>query len=149
MAERFVKLIPCLPTYRVNVKAAEQAAEALRRLVRAEEITVRQTERPEFVDCGGALTEIRCPKCGAALDLDWWGGVMDRMYRESHFFLLEETMPCCGKTVNFNNLRYVRPCGFSCLEFTLREPEGEAGKEAADLLSERFGVLFRQVEARV
>lgn len=149
MSEHLVKLIPYLPTYRTNVKAAEQAVSALSRLVDAEEITFRQSEQPEFVDCGSALAEIRCPKCGAVLDFDWWGGVMDRMYAESHFFILEETMPCCGKTVNFNNLRYTQPCGFSCLEFTLRDPKTEVGKEATDLLSERFGLLFRKVETRL
>ena len=149
MSEHFVKLIPCLPTYRTNVKAAEQAVEALGRLVRAEGVAFRQSERPELVDCGAPPEEIRCPRCGAPVDRAWWGKAMERMYQESHFFILEETMPCCGRTVNFNDLRYVPACGFSCLEFILRGPEGDAGREAADLLSERFGVLFRQVEARV
>ena len=67
MSDHIVTLIPCLHTYRTNVQRAEAAVEALLHLVEAEEITFRQSERPEFVDCGAALSEVRCPRCGALL----------------------------------------------------------------------------------
>lgn len=147
MAEHLVKLIPCLHTYRTNVNRAAAAVEALKKVVEAEEITFRQTDQPEFVDCGSDLSKIRCPKCGAPLAREWWLDEMERMYQEDHFFVLEREMPCCEKTANFNQLHYEAPCGFSCLEFIIRNPEGPVGKEAVDALSERFGLLFRKVEA--
>lgn len=112
MSDHIVTLIPCLHTYRTNVQRAEAAVEALRHLVEAEEITFRQSERPEFVDCGAALSEVRCPRCGALLPMDWWREKMEEMYQADHFFILEQELPCCGKTVSFNQLRYSRPCGF-------------------------------------
>ncbi|MGN1008967.1 MAG: hypothetical protein ACI4PV_08465 [Butyricicoccus sp.] len=147
MSEHIVKLIPYLHTYRTNVKNAEAAVEVLKKLVEADEITFRQSEQPEFSDCGENLTEIRCPRCGALLPMDWWSEKMDEMHAADHFFILEQDMPCCGKSVSFNNLRYEAPCGFSCLEFTIRNPRNEVGKEVIDNLSERFGLLFRKVES--
>ena len=146
MSEQIVQLIPCMHTYRTNVKHAEAAVEALKKLVEADEITFRQSDLPEFVSCGEDLTEIRCPRCGALLNPDWWGEKMDAMSAADHFFILEQDLPCCGKTVSFNQLRYHAPCGFSCLEFTIRNPKGEVGKEVLDHLGERFGMLFRKVE---
>ena len=80
MSEHIVKLIPYLHTYRTNVKNAEAAVEALKKLVEADEITFRQSAQPEFADCGESLTEIRCPRCGAPLPMDWWKEKMDEMY---------------------------------------------------------------------
>lgn len=146
MSDHIVTLIPCLHTYRTNVQRAEAAVEALRHLVEAEEITFRQSERPEFVDCGTALSEVRCPRCGALLPMDWWREKMEEMYQADHFFILEQELPCCGKTVSFNQLHYSRPCGFSCLAFLLRNPKAPVGQEVVDQLSERFGLLFRKIE---
>ena len=71
---------------------------------------------------------------------------MEEMYQADHFFILEQDLPCCGKTVSFNQLRYSRPCGFSCLAFLLRNPKVPVGQEVVDQLSERFGLLFRKIE---
>lgn len=149
MAEHIVKLIPCLHTYRTNARAAEATVAALKKAVPAEEITFLQTDRPEFVDCGNALEEISCPRCGAAVDMEWWSEKMDEMYRSDHFLVLEQEMPCCGKSVSFDRLRYRARCGFSSLCFLIREPKDAVGKEAEELLGERFGISFRRVDAWV
>lgn len=149
MAEHLVKFIPCLHTYRTNSRAAEAAAAALKNLTAADEATFSQTNAPEFVDCGTAPTRICCPRCGAELELDWWRGAMEARYAADHFFVLEEEMPCCGKMVSLNQLRYQPACGFSTLVFTLRNPRENVEKEATDLLSERFGMLFRRVNMRL
>ena len=72
---------------------------------------------------------------------------MDEHYKSDHFFVLEEDMPCCSKTVSLNDLRYEAPWGFASLCFTVRDPEEAVGQEAVECLSERFGILFRTVEA--
>lgn len=149
MSEHIVKLIPRLHTYRTNVKSAQAAVAALQRSVEADEITFRQSDKPEFVDCGANLSEIRCPRCGAVLPMDWWSGKMDASYEADHFFVLEQELPCCGKTVSLNDLQYTMPCGFSCLEFTIRNPKGAVGQEVLEQLGERFGLLFRKVEAHL
>ncbi len=146
MSDHIVKLIPCMHTYRTNVNAGEAAVAALERIVEADEITFAQPDNPEFVDCGSNLKQIRCPRCGAEVDRTWWAEKMKEMDAQDHFFILEQEMPCCGKTVSFNNLRYDAPCGFSTMMFTIRNPKSEVGEEATNALSERFGLLFRKVE---
>ena len=115
--------------------------------MKAEEISFFQSGQVEFFDCGSALNHISCPRCGAAVPLDWWQQKMDEHYKSDHFFVLEEDMPCCSKTVSLNDLRYEAPCGFASLCFTVRDPEEAVGQEAVECLSERFGILFQTVEA--
>ena len=147
MSELLVRLIPRLHTYRTNEASARAAVLALQKCVKAEEISFFQSGQVEFFDCGSALNHISCPRCGAAVPLDWWQQKMDEHYKSDHFFVLEEDMPCCSKTVSLNDLRYEAPCGFASLCFTVRDPEEAVGQEAVECLSERFGILFRTVEA--
>ena len=147
MSEHLVRLIPRLHTYRTNEASARAAVLALQKCVKAEEISFFQSGQVEFFDCGSALNHISCPRCGAAVPLDWWQQKMDEHYKSDHFFVLEEDMPCCSKTVSLNDLRYEAPCGFASLGFTVRDPEDAVGQEAVECLSERFGILFRTVEA--
>ena len=147
MSEHLVRLIPRLHTYRTNDASARAAVLALQNCVKAEEISFFQSGQVEFFDCGSALNHISCPRCGAAVPLDWWQQKRDEHYKSDHFFVLEEDMPCCSKTVSLNDLRYEAPCGFASLCFTVRDPEEAVGQEAVECLSERFGILFRTVEA--
>ena len=147
MSEHLVRLIPRLHTYRTNEASARAAVLALQKCVKAEEISFFQSGQVEFFDCGSALNHISCPRCGAAVPLDWWQQKMDEHYKSDHFFVLEEDMPCCSKTVSLNDLRYEAPGGFASLCFTVRDPEEAVGQEAVECLSERFGILFRTVEA--
>lgn len=147
MSEHLVRLIARLHTYRTNEASARAAVLALQKCVKAEEISFFQSDQVEFFDCGSALNHISCPRCGAAVPLDWWQQKMDEHYKSDHFFVLEEDMPCCSKTVSLNDLRYEAPCGFASLCFTVRDPEEAVGQEAVECLSERFGILFRTVEA--
>ena len=147
MSEHLVRLIPRLHTYRTNEASARAAVLALQKCVKAEEISFFQSGQVEFFDCGSALNHISCPRCGVAVPLDWWQQKMDEHYKSDHFFVLEEDMLCCSKTVSLNDLRYEAPCGFASLCFTVRDPEETVGQEAVECLSERFGILFRTVEA--
>ena len=147
MSEHLVRLIPRLHTYRTNEASARAAVLALQKCVKAEEISFFPSGQVEFVDCGSALNHLSCPRCGAAVPRDRGQQKMDEHYKSDHFFVLEEDMPCCSKTVSLNDLRYEAPCGFASLCFTVRDPEEAVGQEAVECLSERFGILFRTVEA--
>lgn len=147
MADYYVKLIPCMHTYRTNEKNAAAAVEMLKTMVEADEITFRQSDEVQFVDCGDMLESITCPRCGAPVALDWWKEKMEEMRQRDHFFILEQEMPCCGREVSFNQLRYEAPCGFSSLEFTIRNPKTPVNGEVIDRLSQQFGLLLRKVEA--
>lgn len=90
MSEHLVRLIPRLHTYRTNEASARAAVLALQKCVKAEEISFFQSGQVEFFDCGSALNHISCPRCGAAVPLDWWQQKMDEHYKSDHFFVLED-----------------------------------------------------------
>ena len=145
MPDHFVRLIPCIHTYRTNENSARAAVELLKTLVEAEEVAFCQRDSAAFVGCG-APERIVCPRCGAAVDRAWWREKLEEMERRDHFFILEQEMPCCGKEVSFNQLKYEPACGFSALEFTIKNPKTPVTQEVIDRLSGQFGLLFRKVE---
>jgi hypothetical protein len=150
MKKKFTALLPCIHTYRVNVRLLEEAARQLRQTIEAEEVTYFQTDHTHVSFFGDmdALREIHCPRCGAPIEIAWWRGEMEHMEREDHYFVLERTLPCCGKAVSFNDLRYDPPCGFASLAFLLRAPVGDLNG-ATRMLSDRFGLPFRAVDTMV
>lgn len=145
MPDHFVRLIPCIHTYRTNENSARAAVELLKTLVEAEEVSFCQRSSAAFVG-SGAPERIVCPRCGAAVDRAWWREKLEEMERRDHFFILEQEMPCCGKEVSFNQLKYEPLCGFSALEFTIKNPKAPVTQEVIDRLSGQFGLLFRKVE---
>ena len=145
MPDHFVRLIPCIHTYRTNENSARAAVELLKTLVEAEEVSFCQRSSAAFVG-SGAPERIVGPRCGAAVDRAWWREKLEEMERRDHFFILEQEMPCCGKEVSFNQLKYEPLCGFSALEFTIKNPKAPVTQEVIDRLSGQFGLLFRKVE---
>ena len=144
MPDHFVRLIPCIHTYRTNENSARAAVELLKTLVEAEEVSFCQRSSAAFVG-SGAPARIVCPRCGAAVDRAWWREKLEEMERRDHFFILEQEMPCCGKEVSFNQLKYEPLCGLSALEFTIKNPKTPVTHEVIDRLSGQFGLLFRKV----
>lgn len=147
MADHYVRLIPCMHTYRTGEAGAEAAVEMLKKMVEADEITFRQSDKVQFVHGGNMPEKIICPRCGAPVAQNWWQEKMEEMEQGDHFFILEQEMPCCGREVSFNQLRYEEPCGFSFLEFIIKNPKTPVDREVIDRLSQQFGLLFRKVEA--
>ena len=122
MPEYVCKLIPQDPDLRISRLRMLAARSWLRTNVQSDEMICRLSEMPKFVDCGGNLEKIRCPICGAEVPMDWWQEAMDTAEKNS-FRELHVTIPCCGKETDLNGLLYEFPCGFSCVELDILNPQ--------------------------
>ena len=82
MSDCITKIIPVSPYSHIAPQIVQEAEKYLAANFSAEDITSVLYDTPAFIDCGGNLEEIKCPICGAALDFDWWGEVMDKATRK-------------------------------------------------------------------
>ena len=144
MPDHFVRLIPCIHTYRTNENSARAAVELLKTLVRRRKSPFASgTAPPRGLRRAGAH---RLPPLRRGGGPRLVAGKAEEMERRDHFFILEQEMPCCGKEVSFNQLKYEPACGFSALELTIKNPKTPVTQEVIDRLSGQFGLLFRKVE---
>jgi hypothetical protein len=130
MSDDLLRWIPVEPTFVPAEDAAMRAVEWLRaRAPGADEVTSRVTEEIELVDCGGNLERIECPRCGAELDVEWWGEAMATA-AEMSFRDRSVEMPCCDETVDLAALRYEAPQGFA--RFVLEARNAGIGMPTAE-----------------
>lgn len=150
MSDFIYRIIPVDPLFSLSPAGAEEGRALLRMHLPADEITVHISETPEFVDCGGELTAIRCPICGANLDFDWWGAAMDTACTDTRFTELSIVLPCCGNHSSLALLSYDWPCGFSCVRFDCRNPTDPSVLQTAlSVLENCFGPPFRVIQAHL
>ena len=96
MPDHFVRLIPCIHTYRTNENSARAAVELLKTLVEAEEVAFCQRDSAAFVGCG-APERIVCPRCGAAVDRAWWRESWRRWSGGIAFSFWSRKCPAAGR----------------------------------------------------
>lgn len=111
-------------------------------------IEIKCSRTPVFVDCGSNLERIVCPKCGTELSFNWWSKAMGRL-NESEFILLETKLPCCGKIISLNDLKYYFPCGFACCEIDILNPICDFGDYIIDSIQKILGINVRIIKARI
>lgn len=148
MSDIIMKIIPVVPTYTISKEMDEKVIECLKKNVCADDISVRFSEKPQFVDCGDNLENIHCPFCKEKLYFGWWGEAMNKA-SESDFENLIILLPCCGKQVSLNDLDYHFPCGFSCVEFDVFNPLAEPDEACLNQVKEILGVATRIIWAHL
>ncbi len=101
----YLRLIPTEPTFVPSADHREGAvALVVAQLPNAREVTFRLTERVQLVDCGGNFEEVRCPKCGAPLEIEAWQDAMSQAYDGEGFGDLSYQTECCGHPTTLNDL---------------------------------------------
>ncbi len=130
MSDYIIKIVPKDPFCKLSQYALAQAKSFLESRISCDSVQAKQSDMPEFIDCGSDLEQIECPECGAELAFDWWSQAMDAA-GEAKFASLETKLPCCEKTASLNDLKYHFPCAFACCAIELWNPDREIG--AADL----------------
>ena len=96
MSDNWIIVIPEKSDYVPDEGAQDRAVALFRRIApRAVEVKKKVSEEVRFIDCGGNLSRINCPNCGAELEIDWWQDLMDAE-AEVGFPLREVSLPCCG-----------------------------------------------------
>lgn len=116
MSDTITKIISENPYSKAVYEQKQKIAEYLKDF----EINAEENEFPQFIDCGGNLEEITCPCCGETLDFDWWGEKVSELF-ENDFSDPTVTVPCCGKSVSVNDLKYNMPCGFASAEISIND----------------------------
>jgi len=148
MSDYYTIFIPVNPNFRPTDEAVKAVVEYLETCVAAYSVEARVSETPEFVDCGGLLEEISCPLCGEPVLDEWWVTAMDEAFK-NHFTQLEVQTPCCGRKILLNDLNYVAPCGFACVEFDLLYPREELSPEEIREVERRLQVPVKVIHSRI
>jgi hypothetical protein len=133
MSTNLLRIIPTDPAWTPNERAAGDALAALRDLAPGASATeaVRHDD-VTFVDQGANFEAVRCPACGAELDVDWWQEAMEAAHRV-RFADLAVVVPCCGVPASLNELDYDWPAGFARFVLEARDPgrQGPTDEELA------------------
>jgi hypothetical protein len=151
MSDNVLKIVPRDPVFRPS----EEAEMAVKQLLRAmipqhDSLEAKGQDEIVFVDCGENHERTTCPVCGADVGNDWpeW---MSNSYDQSRFQDREVVVPCCGATVDLNDLQYEFPMAFASWFVELWNPDPAAFISAEDerLIEAALGAPVRQVLARI
>lgn len=90
----------------------------------AGKIEVSVSEHLEFVHCGANFGEIRCPSCGALIELGQWQDWMAQDFKGKGqgFLLSQHALSCCGAHHSLHNLNYEWPQGFGRFRVCAENP---------------------------
>jgi len=125
VSDNDIVVIPVDPQY-VPTKAQCETALSLMKaaLPAADEVTTNSASHPELVHPYANWSGVRCPRCHAALDDDWWVAAVDEASATS-FDELHVGLPCCGSRESLNDLDYVWPAGFARFQLDAANPDIE------------------------
>ncbi|MFH9662381.1 hypothetical protein ACH4NF_04600 [Streptomyces sp. NPDC017248] len=147
MSDIILTVVPVDPQWQPGQDAAGRAVRALAALTPEDDGT-KATWHDEmtFVDCGGNLEQVACPRCDSVLDRTW---LRDRVSDVAGAGTLAVVLPCCGTGLSLNDLVYRDPCGFARFDISVWNP-GRSWLTDSELntVGEALGHPVRQVMAR-
>jgi hypothetical protein len=133
VSDNDIVLIPVDPHYVPSDSQREDARRILGAAVPlADHVTATVTEHPEVVHPHQNWSGVRCARCGATLDDDWWAAAVDEA-ATTEFRDLRTTLPCCGASESLNELDYVWPAGFA--RFQLEASNPNVGRLPVELIA--------------
>jgi hypothetical protein len=113
MSDNWIIIIPEEAAHVPSEDAQERAVALFRHIApQADEVKKEVSPEVRFIDCGGNLSRIFCPHCGAELEMDWWQEQMDEEV-EAGFPIRNISLSCCGHSSSLQTLRYDWPQGFA------------------------------------
>lgn len=147
MSDNILKLIPISPAYMPQEGLIQQALAAVKLLFpSANEVSIKQTEIPQFRDQGGNWERIVCPICAAVIDEMWWREAMNKAH-EKHLMDLNVTVPCCGSRTSLNELKYESPAGFSRFSIEILNPNRDLTDEELQSIETILDSKLRKIWA--
>jgi hypothetical protein len=151
MSDNILKIVPRDPLFRPS----EEAEKAVKQLLGAmiplhDSLEAKRHNGIVFVDCGENHERTTCPVCSADVGKHWSQWMSDS-YRRSGFRDRKVVVPCCGATVDLNDLLYDFPMGFASWSIELWNPNPATFRPAEDerLIETALGTPVRQVLARI
>ena len=148
MSDVIEKIIPVDPFIKIPIDDLQSARELISYKVAYDSITIDTSEYPVFIDCGGNLESISCPKCGAQISFDVWGELMDKAY-ESSFSDLDVMLPCCNSKVSLNDLNYNHECGFSHCAISILNPQKTIDEDLRESIESLLRTKIKIVHAHI
>ena len=154
MSENVLSIIPTDPRWQPGQEQAERARRLLAEFAPDpdrdnSDFKAEWHETITVVDCGGNLERITCPLCGATIDTEWWGDLLEERCDEG-FDSLIATVPCCGGHASLNDLEYEWPCGFARFELALWNPgRGWLTDQELSSIAQALGHPVRQILAHI
>lgn len=148
MSDYIVKIIPSDPYFHITEQKAQKIVQFIKQNVKADLVKVDIQESPAFIDCGANLESISCPHCAEFLDFGWWGDMMSKA-AENNFMDLSIKLPCCGLDSTLNDLIYYFPCGFSCVEFTIMNPENDINDSLLSKIQKLLEITMCVIHAHI
>lgn len=148
MSDFVIRIIPTDPYYKSNERSLQRARDLLEDKIDCDLIRIRSFEKTSFIDCGGNLHRISCPKCGKEVGFDWWGEQMSKAYANS-FVSLDVCLPCCNKEASLNDLVYDFQCGFACCVLEVLNPRVEISHELLDQIEKIISSSVRIINAHI
>jgi hypothetical protein len=122
VSDNILKLIPISPTYMPSGTLIQQALATVKLLFpSADEVSIKQTDLPQFRDQGANWERIVCPICSAVIDEMWWREAMNKAHQKQYMDL-NVIVPCCESRTSLNELKYEWPAGFSRFSIEILNP---------------------------
>jgi hypothetical protein len=126
MSDDYIRVIPTDPEWQPTIEAADGAVEYVAGLFagpgdHVEAVEPVFYERTTLIDAGQYMEDVFCPRCGAAIGLDWFWDLLrarngGRMVGEPTIGDLGVITPCCGTALTLPELRFEAPVGFARFE---------------------------------
>ena len=148
MSDVIEKIIPVNPFIRIPIDDLQAARDLISDKVANDSITIDTSESPVFIDCGGNLESISCPKCGAPISFEVWGELMDKAY-ELSFSDLDVVLPCCNSKESLNDLNYNYECGFSCCVISVLNPQITIDEDLRESIESLLHTKIKIVHAHI
>ncbi|MEU7751243.1 hypothetical protein [Micromonospora sp. NPDC049171] len=155
MSELYIRVIPTDPKWQPTVGAAAHAAEYVAGLFARPDDHVEVVEpvfygRITLIDGGEYMENVFCPRCGAAIGLDWFWELLitrngGRRVGEPTIDDLGVTVPCCRAALTLPELRFEAPVGFARFEVSARNWTRHAWDLSAEELADTGAILGHPV----
>ncbi|MFE9960482.1 hypothetical protein [Micromonospora sp. NPDC005299] len=126
MSDLYIRVIPTDPEWQPTSEAAARAAKYIADLFagpgdHVEVVEPVFHERITLIDGGEYMEDVFCPRCDAAIGLDWFWDLLiarngGRRVGEPSIDDLGVTVPCCGAALTLPQLRFEAPVGFARFE---------------------------------
>ena len=148
MSDNLLKLIPISPIYVPEEDSIQKALASIKLLFwSASEITIKQTDSPQFIDQGGNFERIICPKCSGTINEAWWKEAMNNALAKE-FFELNVIVLCCNSMMSLNELKYEWPAGFACFSIQITNPNRDLSHEELHAIEVVLGTRLKKIWAR-